>query len=148
MEPSREHIDGFAVTGHTVRTTNREESDPVTARIGALWRRFFADPALLSTPQRSDHAHNYGVYSNYESDARGAFDVTAGVAVAHGGTVQVEASDYLVWSSSGPMPQAVLGAWQRVWAYFDAHPEVRRRHVSDFEAYTSPTDVKVWIGVE
>ena len=74
--------------------------------------------------------------------------MTAGVAVAHGGTVQVEAGDYLVWSGQGDMPQAVLGAWQRIWSYFDAHPEVRRRYVSAFEAYTSPTEVKIWIGVK
>jgi len=148
MEPSRQHHDAFTVTGHTVRTTNREESDPATARIGGLWGRFFSDPALQGLPQRSDHAHNYGVYSNYESDANGAFDVTAGVAVARDGPVKVEAGDYLVWSGNGPMPQAVLGAWQRIWDYFDAHPDVVRRYVSDFEAYTSPTDVKVWIGVE
>jgi predicted transcriptional regulator YdeE len=148
MEPLRQHRDAFAVAGLTIRTTNDEEIDPATARIGALWGRFFADPRLQAPPHRTDHAHNYGVYSNYESDALGAFDVTAGVAVAQGGTAQVEAGDYLVWSGDGEMPQAVLGAWQRIWAYFEAHPEVRRRYVSDFEAYTSPTDVKVYIGVE
>ena len=147
MEPLRQHHDAFAVTGHTVRTTNREENDPKTARIGALWGRFFADPQLQDTPQRSDLAHNYGVYANYESDAHGAFDVTAGVVVAQGGAVQVEAGDYLVWSGHGEMPKAVLGAWQRIWTYFEAHPEVRRRYVSDFEAYTSPTEVKISIGV-
>ena len=87
------------------------------------------------------------LYANYESDAHGAFDVTAGVAVAQGGTVQVEAGDYLVWSGHGKMPQAVLGAWQRIWQHFEAHPEIRRRYVSDFEAYTSPTEVKISIGV-
>ena len=148
MEPSRRHHDAFEVTGHTVRTTNRAESDPQSARIGALWGRFFSDPQLQATPQRSDDAHNYGVYSNYASDAHGAFDVTAGVAVAQGGTVQVEAGDYLVWSGHGEMPQAVLGTWRRIWDYFDAHPEVRRRYRSDFEAYTSPTEVRIWIGVE
>lgn len=148
MEPTRQHHKAFTVAGHTVRTTNAEESDPATARIGPLWRRFFSDPELQGLPQRSDHAHNYGVYANYESDDRGAFDATAGVAVSQGGTVQVEAADYLVWGGHGPMPQAVLAAWQRIWVYFDAHPEVRRRYVSDFEAYTSPTEVEIWIGVE
>ena len=49
MEPLRQHHDAFAVTGHTVRTTNREENDPKTARIGTLWGRFFADPQLQDT---------------------------------------------------------------------------------------------------
>lgn len=56
------------------------------------------------------------------------------VAVSKGGTVQVLAGDYLVFTGQGQLPQAVLDVWQRIWAYF--------------EAYTSPTDVTVWIGIE
>jgi predicted transcriptional regulator YdeE len=146
MEPIRRHHDAFAVAGPSVRTTNREESDPATMRIGPLWARFFGE-GVMDTPHRSEDQRNFGVYSGYESDAHGAFDVTAGVAVTQGGSVQVPAGDYLVWSGSGSMPQAVLAVWQRIWAYFDAHPEVRRRYQADFEAYTSPTDLTVWIGV-
>jgi hypothetical protein len=42
----------------------------------------------------------------------------------------------------------VLGAWHRNPTYIDPHPEVRRLYDSYFEPYTSPTDVKVYIGVE
>ena len=35
MEPARQYHDAFRVAGLTARTTNREESDPATARIGA-----------------------------------------------------------------------------------------------------------------
>lgn len=145
-EPVRQHHDAFTVAGLTVRTTNRAESDPAAARIGGLWQRFFAEH-VMDLPHRTVDDRNFGVYANYESDAHGAFDVTAGVAVSQGGAVQVPAGDYLVFTGKGEMPQAVVGAWQRIWAYFDAHPEVRRRYLADFEAYTSPTDVTVWVGV-
>lgn len=99
------------------------------------------------TPHRSMDPRNFGVYSGYESDARGAFDVTAGVAVTQGATVDVEAGDYLVFPAEGPVPLSVLGAWQRVWQYFEAHPEIQRLYRTDFEAYSSPTKAAVYIGV-
>ncbi len=148
MEPTRRHQDAFAVAGPSVRTTHREESDPSTGRIPGLWGRFFAEGVMFSTPHRSADPRNFGVYSGYESDAQGAFDVTAGVAVTQDGTVQVAAGDYLVFEVHGAMPLAVVEAWQRVWRYFEAHPDIRRSWRSDFEAYSSPTEATLHIGVE
>lgn len=149
MEPVRQRHNAFQVTGLTVRTTNLEESCPETARIGALWGRFFGEQLRERTPDRTADPRNFGVYSAYASDADGAFDVTAGVAVAQvGTTVDVQAGDYLVWTGSGEMPHTVVSLWQAAWAYFGAHPQIRRPYVSDFEAYTSPTEVALCIGVE
>lgn len=149
MEPVRQRHNAFQVTGLTVRTTNLEESCPETARIGALWGRFFGEQLRERTPDRTADPRNFGVYSAYASDADGAFDVTAGVAVAQAGTtVDVQAGDYLVWTGSGEMPHTVVSLWQAAWAYFGAHPQIRRPYVSDFEAYTSPTEVALCIGVE
>jgi predicted transcriptional regulator YdeE len=146
-EPIRQHHDAFTVAGLTARTTNREEGDAATARIGGLWARFFSE-GVMDLPHRTADDRNFGVYSRYESGVHGAFDVTAGVAVSQGGTVQVRAGDYLVFSGQGELPQAVLDVWQCIWTYFDAHPSIIRRFESDFEAYTSPTEFTVWIGVE
>ncbi|WP_399685504.1 GyrI-like domain-containing protein [Xenophilus sp.] len=148
MEPTRQQQEAFSVAGLRVRTTNAEENAPATMRIGGLWQRFFAEEVYARTPHRTADDRNFGVYANYESDADGAFDVIAGVAVSQGGTVQVAAGDYLVFEAHGEMPQAVLDAWQRIWRYFEAHPEIRRSYRSDFEAYTSPTDLTIHIGVE
>jgi predicted transcriptional regulator YdeE len=148
MEPVRQHHDAFQIAGLAARTTNREEDVPETARIGALWRRFFGEQTYASTPGRTGDKRIYGVYSAYESDAHGAFDVTVGVAVS-GGTdgVAVEAGDYLVFTGQGEMPQMVIAAWQRIWQYFEAHPEIARRYQSDFEAYEGPDKVAIHIGV-
>lgn len=146
--PQRQRLDAFAVAGLTVRTTNREESHPGTSRIGPLWGRFFGERVYDSTPGRTADMRLYGVYSAYESDAHGPFDLTAGVAVAgRPGAVQIEAGDYLVFHGQGEMPQMVLAVWQSVWQYFEQHPEVERRYLSDFEAYSGPDQVAVHIGV-
>lgn len=149
MEPTRQYQTAFAVAGPSARTTNREETSTAGGRIPGLWARFFSGGVMFATPQRDPaDPRNYGVYSGYESDVHGAFDVTVGVAVTAGANVQIEAGDYLVFPANGPMPKAVLDAWIRVWAYFEAHPEVKRSYRSDFEAYAGPTEAAVHIGVE
>ncbi|KQX84975.1 GyrI-like domain-containing protein [Variovorax sp. Root473] len=148
MEPLRQHHDAFRVSGLTVRTTNREENDPATARIGALWNRFFGEQTYGVTLHRTSDTRIFSVYSAYESDAHGAFDVTAGVAVSEGAdSIAIEAGDYLVFTGRGEMPQMVIATWQRIWQYFEAHPEIVRRYRSDFEAYAGPDAVAIHIGV-
>lgn len=158
MEPLRLNHDAFRVAGLTVRTTNREENAPDTARIGALWSRFFGEQTYASTPHRTADTRLFSVYSAYESNEHGAFDVTAGVAVTGGdgggdgdghgdGGIPAEAGDYLVFTGQGEMPQMVIATWQRIWQYFEAHPHIARRYRSDFEAYDGPDKVAVYIGV-
>ncbi|MBD9663468.1 GyrI-like domain-containing protein [Variovorax sp. VRV01] len=148
MEPVRRHHDAFQVAGLTVRTTNREENDPATARIGALWDLFFSEETYRTTPGRTGDARLFGVYSGYESDAHGAFDLTVGVAVSGAADgVALEAGNYLVFSGQGEMPQMLIATWQRIWQYFEAHPEIVRRYRSDFEAYEGPDKVAIHIGV-
>jgi len=149
MEPVRRHHGAFHVAGLTARTTNREENDPATTRIDALWDRFFAEETYRWTPHRTSDARIFGVYSGYESDADGAFDVTVGVAVsdAAGEAAAIEAGDYLVFAGQGEMPHMVIDTWQRIWQYFEAHPTITRRYRSDFEAYEGPDKVAIHIGV-
>jgi predicted transcriptional regulator YdeE len=148
MNPIRQRHDAFHVAGLTVRTTNRDESASSTGRLAALWGQFFDQEIYASTPHRHADKRLFGVYSAYESDAHGAFDVTAGVAVVEGaGSVGIEAGDYLVFTARGEMPRLVIDAWQHIWQYFEAHPEIVRRYRSDFEAYDGPDAVAIHIGV-
>jgi len=55
MGPIRQHVNAFCVSGLTVRTTNREESAPATARLGALWGRFFGEEIHASAPNLEAH---------------------------------------------------------------------------------------------
>ena len=149
MQPELQRLDTFHVAGVTARTTNRDENDPQIARIGTLWNRFFDERVYERFPHRRPDMHLYGVYSAYETDAQGAFDVTAGVAVKEApAAVRIEGGDYLVFRGQGEMPQMVLAVWEAIWQYFEAHPEVRRSYRSDFEAYSGPEEVAIHIGVQ
>jgi len=149
MQPQRHHIDDFHVAGLSTRTSNRDERDPQIARIGPLWDRFFDERIYEKTPHRLPDMRLFSVYSAYETDAHGAFDVTTGVAVSSGtSAIRIEGGDYLVFTAKGQMPQLVLAVWSTIWQYFRDHPEVERRYRSDFEAYSGPEEVAVHIGVK
>src|ERR1700742_4327988 len=81
MDLKRQQIDAFTVAGLRVRTTNAAEHQAETAKIGPMWGQFFGKELAETIPGKSAHSPIYGVYSAYESDASGEFDVIAGVAV-------------------------------------------------------------------
>ncbi len=140
--------------GLSVRTTNQAELNPTTAQLGTLWLSFYQN--IFSKLPAGSAA--YGIYHNYESDAHGAFDVTAsceqdiefaGAESLNLKVVTVPTGKYLVFSEQGAMPIAVITAWQKAWAYFnDPNCEHTRLYDVDFEHYVSQTQVDVYIGVE
>ena len=148
MSPEIKQFLPFTVQGFKVRTTNATEQTP-QAKIGALWQRYFSLPGASVSGV-------YGVYSGYESDWTGAFDVTAGAEAASGNvpkadhvTVQIEGGKYLVFPAKGTMPQAVFDAWGRVWQYFSApRTDWQRCYATDFEQYLGADEVAVCIGVK
>jgi predicted transcriptional regulator YdeE len=135
--PRRAWIKGFLVAGLAVRTSNADEADPARAKLPTLWQGHAQDPRI-----RSLGGLPVGVYTDYESDATGAYTSLAGVRVRHAGdvppglrVVAVPAGDYLVFRSEGPVPQCVLGGWQAVWKYFADNPSARRAFGTDAELY-------------
>jgi len=60
----------FSVNGATVCTTNKAKAS-VSGKIAGLWGQFYASYTDHDKPI-------YAVYSNYESDVRGEFTITAG----------------------------------------------------------------------
>ncbi|MCX7078771.1 MAG: GyrI-like domain-containing protein [Pseudomonas sp.] len=151
MEIKQLEVSPFTVSGLRVRTFNSAEQQAGTARIGPMWGRFFAEGLFDKIAHKQPESLVYGVYSNYESDASGPFDVTAGVAVAAPAaefkTIEVQGGQYLVFEAKGPMPGCVIEAWGQIWAWFNENPQTKRKFATDFEAYTGPDSVAVHIGI-
>jgi predicted transcriptional regulator YdeE len=140
-------VEAFKIKGFQARTTNAAEQSPQTGKIGGLWQQFFTSSLFEPT------ATVVGVYNNYESDAFGAFDVTAGVAFSQSDapdakTVQIRAGQYLVFHGKGAMPQAVIDAWVQVWQHFgQPRNDFERVYATDFEQYVGADEVVVHIGI-
>jgi len=132
---------GLRINGLSVRTCNADEAHPDRSRIGALW----ADFAVQVAPYIAHDAVTYGVYHQYESDMNGAYDLLVGSDAIQQNAVtdappwqavNIPAGSYGVFRAHGAMPQAVMEAWGRVWAYFsDPQCAHQRAYTSDFERY-------------
>jgi predicted transcriptional regulator YdeE len=152
MTPHLVHRDQpLHLAGITTRTTNAAEFSPATAQIAPLWQRFFSERVAQSVPGYTPQSALYGVYSGYESDAMGAFDVSAAVLAtevpAGLQAVTVPAGPYLVFEAQGPMPATVIALWAAVWQYFQGQPSHPRRYGSDFEEYSGEGRIAIYIGV-
>ncbi len=134
------------IHGLKVRTTNEKEMNPETAQIGGLWGAFFEK----IMPHVPEGTAGYGVYTNYESDAMGAFDVLAGteVEIAELETVTLQSGKYLCFEAKGELPQAVIETWGEIWKYFTAVdcPD-KRAFDTDFEYYLSESEAEIYIGI-
>lgn len=106
-----------SLTGVHVRTTNAEEAGP-NRRLPQLWETYFQSQITSRTSTINSHLI-YALYTDYESDASGAYTTLIGHEVAgdksqdedkfH--TVQVPASKYLVFTTEkGPVYEVVAQA--------------------------------------
>ena len=137
------------INGLQVRTKNSDEMNSNTQKIAPLWSKFFAEilPTFGTNPPPL-----YGVYSNYESDAFGEFDVLVGADVLEESdgfkSVTLEAGKYLVFTAKGELPQAIIETWGKVWKYFeDPSIDEVRSFKTDFELYKSADEAEIYIGV-
>jgi predicted transcriptional regulator YdeE len=145
LSPIVKYLESFLVTGFSVRTQNSDEFNEKTAKIPSLWQQFYSSELAGS-------AKLFGVYSNFESDENGPYTVTVGAASTKEqsqlSSVRIQAGNYLIFQGTGPMPQTVIEAWQRIWTFFQKTTEYRRNFISDFEAYSGSDQVAVYIGVD
>ncbi len=145
IQPTMQQVENFTVTGVSVRTQNSDEFNEKTAKLPSLWQQFY-------TSELATNANIFGVYSNYDSDANGPYTVTVGVESDYAQTqlsfVTIQAGNYLVFQGTGPMPATVIETWKRVWVFFETDTEHRRNFISDFEAYSGPDQVAIYIGLE
>lgn len=144
ISPTVEQVESFIVTGFSVKTQNKDEFNETTAKLPGLWQQFYTSELVIND-------NIFGVYSSYDSDANGPYTVTVGVESTYAQTqlssVTIQAGSYLVFQGTGPMPAAVIETWQRVWAFFETNTEHRRKFISDFEAYSGPEQVAIYIGL-
>ena len=140
------------IYGLSVRTSNANEMNADNAKLGQLWQRF--DREVDVDYQSGERV--YGVYSRYESDAMGEFDVLAGSekCVPQLETIVIPSGRYLMFSGRAlantetARVEAVIACWGAVWTYFShENSEYKRAYQVDYEHYENEQDIKVYISV-
>jgi predicted transcriptional regulator YdeE len=135
-------LPAFEVVGFTTRTNNALEMSG-QGRIGPLWHTFMEN-AEKTLPGVIDHSLTFSIYTNYESDQTGAYDVILGKPASNLNSVPeglrgiaIPAADYLVFPADSPTPEAIQAAWMAVYEYFAGRTNPRRAFTADFERYSA-----------
>jgi predicted transcriptional regulator YdeE len=130
------------VVGYAIRTTNAAEMDSERGQLAGLWARAGAPGAFDHVPHRVDD-RLYAVVTDYESDHHGAYTEVVGVAVASLDdlpeglvAVRVPAGPCLRLQARGPMPAALIEAWQAVWRHTEARGTPARAFTTDLEVHS------------
>lgn len=147
METRLEERAEMQAIGIEVRTTNREEMDPSTARIGRLWERFLREDFAAAIPDRTPGGALLGIYTRYETDHNGPYTLIVGAEVNGLGAtpsgmtgVTVPAGRYRVFAARGPMPKALIDAWGAIWGYFPTAAGEERAFTTDYEVHREGGD--------
>lgn len=155
-EPRFVSLFGKYVVGWEIRTSNRDEADPRKARIPGIWERAREEEIAGQIPNAKDSDVLIGAYTRYQSDDSGPYSLIVGMEVTDldevpkGMTgITILAQEYVVFTSSGTMPQAVMDGWSAAWKYFSETAALTRAFTTDFERYDSakPGEVEIFIAV-
>jgi Uncharacterized protein conserved in bacteria len=155
-EPRLVSLYGMYIVGIEIRTTNRDEENQATARIGSLWRRVREEKLLDAISDPKERAVTLGAYTRYQSDDKGPYSLIAGLEVYDLDRIPpgmvgitVLAQEYLIFTAAGEMPAAVNDGWKQVWNYFTQTTVLNRAYTTDFERYDSarPGEVEIHVAV-
>jgi len=141
--PEVTEIPGFAVIGLTARVVPQQEMSGKDGKIGPLWQAFMQGGSDR-IPGVVDPTAIYSVYTNYESDHTGAYDVVLGRSVSDVGKspadlrgIAIPKARYLVFPAKSNAPQDIQAAWMAVYKYFADHSEHRRAFSADFDRHST-----------
>ncbi|WP_195573933.1 GyrI-like domain-containing protein [Paenibacillus sp. 1001270B_150601_E10] len=154
------HKPSITLAGVTTRTTNAEEAGS-NGRLPKLWETYFKNSTAVQA-YSDQPAYLYALYTDYESDASGAYTVLIGHELKENidradmpfEHAAVPESEYLVFTSKkGPVYEVVAQAWMEIWNYFNDSKEVRA-YTGDFELYDASSfdpanaEVRIYIAIQ
>ena len=150
------------IVGITARTSNTQEMNPETSKIGATMQKFFASGMQAQIMERKNPGTVFAVYTNYESDEHGEYTYFLGEEVNDFENIQqgfetllIPTQTYVKFTSSpGTMPAVCIDMWQNIWKMNAANLGGKRAYIADFEVYdersTDHTNVTldIYIGIK
>lgn len=150
-----EQIENFKIIGIETETIN--ENGKSAEDLGKLWEQFYSENVPSKTPNKISN-EIYSIYTDYESDYKGKYKAIIGQKVSSFDRVPNEliarefsGGKYRKFVAKGQMPNAVVKAWQEIWAKDN---ELNRKYTADFEVYREnsqngeKSEVEIFIATE
>ena len=155
MEPQLTTRTELKLIGIALRTINQQEMNPTTARIPGLWGRFFQEQIADKIPNKTSLDSTIAVYTKYESDHTGPYDLIVGrevnslSSIPEGMTgVTILAGKYLRFTANGPMPKTLIDSWIYIWNYFSKTSNHQRSYTTDYEVHEANDRVDIYIAIK
>jgi len=131
------------IVGIAVRTNNKAELDPKTAKIFPCVQRYFHQKIAELIPNRLHPGTTYCAYTAYESDHTGTYTYFIGeeasslAAIPDGLEILLIPAQKYVRFTNGPgsMPDVIKKPWQQIWQMTPKELGGERRYDTDFEIY-------------
>ncbi|MBO0471402.1 GyrI-like domain-containing protein [Enterococcus sp. DIV0242_7C1] len=126
------HLNEKMIAGKMIRTNNQQIEDII-----ALWN---------IVPAMNLSGELYAVYTNYESNFKGDYDLLIGSEQAdYSQKVVINSGEYVAIKVDGQSPEAVGQAWQQIWQ--DEGLEKRRTYQTDVEHYQKDGTIMIYLSV-
>lgn len=141
----------MSIAGLSVRTGNYEPD--MMQKIGGIWQKLFAGAINEIANRKNDTI--YGLYTNYESDVSGKYDMVAGceVSIVTGISkpfvnITVPAGEYAKFTFHGDAQKDTADFWNAVW-----NTPLKRKYTCDFEEYppcqdSANAEINIYIALE
>lgn len=163
MKREKVTLDQIKLIGMTVRTNNKNEMNPSTAKINKLASTYWQQQIANQFKNRINPGVTYVVYTDFESDEHGDYTCFFGEEVKSFDTQNlskfksftIPESTYQKFTTEpGKMPDVVISAWQHIWQMKKDEFEGTRKYIADFEVYDqrakdpNSTVVDIYLGIE
>lgn len=135
------------IVGISVRTSNAPGKASVD--IPQLWTKFYSENIPGRIPNKASD-HGVALYCDYEGDHTKPYTLILGCPVTSLDNIPeglegrtIPAGIYAKFPCTGKPPESIFSMWQTIWQ----EKNLNRTYIADYELYTSPEDVSIFIGI-
>ncbi len=151
-------LPSIKLIGITARTSNLDESNISTAKIGLTIAKYFGERMYENIPNKKSHNNiTYAVYTDYESDHNGQYTyfigtevnfidplmdnkinkVTKEVIEGSYRSITIPSQKYIKFTNNqyGVMPDVCIDMWNKIWKMSHKKLGGNRSYLADFEFY-------------
>jgi len=162
MNKTIQQLSEIKLVGITARTSNANEMNHETAKIGAVMQKFFASRMQEQILERKNPGTIFAVYTHYETNEDGEYTYFLGEEVNGFKNIPqgfevltIPAQTYIKFTSNpGKMPAVCIDMWKNIWKMNVADLGGKRAYIADFEVYDErsqnpeKTVLDIYIGIQ
>lgn len=162
MKKEKVELVEIKLVGITARSNNANEINPSLAKISPTVQHYFQGGLPAKIPHRKKPGITFCAFTDYESDFTGDYIYFIGEEVCSFEglpdgfkTLTIEPQTYTkLTTNPGPMPDVLIGAWQKIWQMTPDDFGGQRRYRTDFEVYDERatdrqnTVLDIYIGIK